>query len=99
MHLSETEFRLLALVAPRERSGREVAKLYRQETGRGISYGTLYTTFRRMREAGWVKVRDEESDGRVRYFRITAAGALALHHSRENYAELSNFGLPAFEGA
>ena len=37
--------------------GREVARLYQQETGKQISYGTLYTTLRRMRQRGWVRMR------------------------------------------
>ena len=98
MHPSEMEFQLLALVASRERSGREVAKAFREETGKDISYGSLYTAFRRMREAGWVKTRDEEQDGRVRYFKITATGARALADRRRTYARLAIFGSPAWGG-
>jgi len=92
---SPMQMQLLALVADRERSGREVAKLYQQETGKPISYGTLYTTFRRLREDGWVKVRDDEDeDGRVRYFRIDVDGRRALAHGREFYAGIASFALP-----
>ena len=86
---------LLALVAHEERSGREVAKLYEQETGKSISYGTLYTTFRRLKESGWVKTRDDEDeDGRVRFFRIDVDGRKALAEGREYYAGIANFGMP-----
>ena len=89
--LSPTEFRLLALVTT-ERSGREAAKLYRKETGKRISYGTLYTTFRRLREQGWVRVRDDrDEDGRVRFFLVTATGSRALDLSRQHYQELAAF--------
>jgi DNA-binding PadR family transcriptional regulator len=56
---SPVETQLLALVDT-ERSGREVAKLYQEETGKEMPYGTLYTTFRRLKEAGWVTSRDDE---------------------------------------
>lgn len=90
---SPVETQLLALVDS-ERSGREVAKLYQQETGKEIPYGTLYTTFRRLKEAGWVTARDDEDeDGRVRYFRITGIGAAALSDARDYYRGLAGFAL------
>lgn len=93
---SAVEMQLLALVAVRERAGREVARLYRDESGRSISYGTLYTTFRRLKDSRWVTTRDDQSvDGRVRYFRITAKGAAALQAAREHHVALANFGLQA----
>ena len=91
--LSPTELQLLSLVTT-ERTGREVAKSYRRATGRRISYGTLYTTFRRLRERGLVRMRgDQYEDGRIRFFRITAAGAHALDRAREHYASLAAFGV------
>lgn len=63
-----------------------------------MSPGTLYTTFRRLREAGWVKVRDAaDRDGRIRFFKITAPGASALNRGREFYRGLASFGLGAAE--
>lgn len=89
------EMRLLTLVAVEEMAGRDVAEAYHESTGETISYGTLYTTFRRMHERGWVKVRDDEDqDGRVRYFKIDADGRRALAEGRESYAEIAAFGLP-----
>ncbi len=88
------EMHLLALVAHKELAGREVAKLYQRETGKQLAYGTLYTTFRRLKEAGWVKVRDDENeDGRVRYFRIDVNGRQALAQGREYYSGVAQFGL------
>jgi DNA-binding PadR family transcriptional regulator len=93
---SPMEMQLLALVAHEERSGREVAELYRQETGKSISYGTLYTTFRRLKDSGWVKVRDDhDQDGRIRFFLIDIEGRRALAASRAHHAELATFGIPA----
>jgi len=60
-------------------SGRDLAKRYLEENGKEISYGTLYTTMRRLKEGGWVEMRDEEEgDRRVRYFKITAGVANLL---------------------
>lgn len=90
---SPIEMKLLALVANQEMSGRDVAKRYVEETGRNISYGTLYTTFRRLKENGFIKVRDgEDEDGRIRYFRIDATGRHALAQAREYYSGLATFG-------
>lgn len=91
---SPLEMQLLALVADDERSGREVAKLYKQEIGETIGYGSLYTCFRRMVEAGWVTVRDDkDEDGRVRFFKIDVDGRRALTNGRGYYAGISSFGL------
>ena len=68
-----------------------MATRYKEEAGRSISYGTLYTTFRRLREAGWVDSRDDDDqDGRVRYFRLLGAGARALMAGRRHYAALAD---------
>lgn len=92
---SDKELQLLALTVT-ERAGREVAKLFKRETGRSISYGTLYVTFRRLKERGWVTARDDgEGDGRVRFFRTTANGARALQAGREYHEGLARFGLSA----
>lgn len=82
---SQIEFRLLTLVMS-ELTGREVAKRYEKDTGKTISYGTLYTTFRRLKESGWVSVRDaQDEDGRLRYFQITGAGRRVLEAAVHDY--------------
>lgn len=92
---SDVEFRLLVL-ATEERSGREIAKLYAKEVGRSISYGTLYTTFRRLKETGWVRVReDEDADGRVRFFQTSGAGLRAVAAARSHHESLASFQLGA----
>ncbi len=89
--LTPVELQLLALVTS-ERSGREVARLYREETGEPVPFGTLYATLRRLRERGWVRMRSDQSeDGRVRFFLITATGADALENARDRYANLAGF--------
>ena len=94
MNLTEKELQLLALVATEELAGREVAQRFKKETGKEISYGTLYTTFRRLRDEKLVTVRDaEDEDGRIRFFKATASGLRALNRTREHYSLLARFGL------
>ena len=86
------EMHLLSLVAHDELAGREVARRYTEETGKSISYGTLYTTFRRLKETGWVDVRDDhDDDGRIRYFKLTANGRIAVRDGAAYYAEIVGF--------
>ena len=93
--LSPAELKVLALVSE-ERSGQEVARLYGQQTGEQIPHGTLYSSLRRLRERGWVRMRsDRELDPRVRLFLATKEGADELERARGHYAELSIFGQSA----
>lgn len=97
---SGTELQLLVLVSGPELSGRDVAKRFTVETGKAMSYGTLYTTFRRLRDEGWVSVRDDhDADGRVRYFQITGTGRRAVAAARSHYGRLASFGLAGPEVA
>jgi DNA-binding PadR family transcriptional regulator len=89
---SEVEFLLLALLGADEWTGRQVAKRYDSEVGKRIPYGTLYTTFSRLRDHGWVTTRDDsDSDGRLRYFKITATGRKAVVNTRAWYGSLASF--------
>lgn len=91
---SKTEADLLAALGAREISGRDLAKQYEKETGRSISYGTLYTTMRRLKDAGWITVReDEDEDGRVRFFKLTGDGCRALPSLRKAMEMISGRGV------
>lgn len=82
------EMVLLSLMA-RPHSGRHLARRLREATGRSISYGSLYTTLRRMRDDGLVEITVGE-DRRERLFQITGGiGKAALAKGREYYAALS----------
>lgn len=88
---SDTEFRLMVLVDV-ERSGRQVAQLYKRATGKEIPNGTIYTAFRRLQERDWVTVRCYEGeDGRVRWYEITPSGKQALGRVRKRYRSLARF--------
>lgn len=93
---SPTEMNLLTALGAREISGRDLAKRYEQETGSSISYGTLYTTMRRLKDSGWVEVREAETeDRRVRYFKISGAGAKIIHQVRLTQELLGGEGVVA----
>jgi DNA-binding PadR family transcriptional regulator len=86
---SATEMGLLVALGSQRLTGRQLAKSYAEETGATISYGSLYTTMSRLREAGWVDQADsEDEDGRLRYFRITGKGARAVDEARVFYCRL-----------
>jgi DNA-binding PadR family transcriptional regulator len=74
---SDLELALLSL-AVRESTGRELAQNFAKSHGRALSYGSLYTTLRRMVEAGWLNQReDDDEDGRLRWYSLTAQGRRA----------------------
>jgi DNA-binding PadR family transcriptional regulator len=88
---SPMQLKILSLVLGR-RSGREVAELYRREWGEPISYGTLYTTLRRLSEAGWVNVEEAlDADRRVRWYHISGRGVKAMNRGREHYRRIADF--------
>jgi PadR family transcriptional regulator, regulatory protein PadR len=74
---------------------REIAR----ETGRELSFGTIYTTLERLQGKGFVTSRlgeaTAERGGRAKkFFDITGAGQKALHDSERAMAELrGNFGV------
>src|SRR5687768_2159496 len=76
---SKKEFELLALLTAGELSGRDLAKAYKEETGKAIAYGTLYVTLDRLREWKWVTSREEKDEfGRLTIYKITSGGREAV---------------------
>ncbi len=85
------EFEQLILLALLRRSGdaygMEIRDEIQDRTGRGVSYGAVYTTLDRLEGKGFVTHRLgevlPERGGRARkYFRVTAAGREALREAR-----------------
>ena len=88
---SPMQMQVLLLIGDK-RSGRELAELYRREWGESIPDGTLYTTLRRLKEAGWVNAVDtRNTDGRVRLFQLSARGLKALNLGREQLRRIVDF--------
>lgn len=75
---------LTALNQTEWRDGREVRRtLANGSDFGGPSYGSLYTTFRRLDEAGFVETRETHEEGRPkRLFRLTEAGAREVEKIR-----------------
>ena len=95
---SETELELMSLVV-RKRTGGEVRELYKRQTDQDLSPGTMFTTFRRLKERDWVEVESgQDEDGRVRSFKLTKGGIGALSRGRHHYASVAEFGM-GLEGA
>ena len=90
---SHLELQMLAILASDEMSGLDVARRYREKTGKTVPHGTLYTTLRRLKEKDWVNVRRDQVDSRVRYFQTTQKGQDALIRGREFHRALATFGL------
>jgi DNA-binding PadR family transcriptional regulator len=82
---SELEFRILALVSE-ERTEREVAQCYKAMSGKLISHGAIHTTFGRMKDMGWVAVREDgNADPDQRWYTITRMGKLAAELTARRY--------------
>ena len=86
---SPMQMKVLSLIVAK-RSGHEVAELYRREWGEPLSHGTLYTTLRRLREAGWLSVEEiRDADGRLRWYHISGRGVKAMSRGREYYRRIA----------
>lgn len=84
---------LLAALGPSRCTGRELAKRYRELTRRNISYGSLYPTMARMSNAGWVEQTEgQDTDGRLRFFRLTGKGIQVWTAAREYHCRLFGLG-------
>lgn len=81
--------KLMSLVANGELSGRQVARRYKQSHGKPISYGTLYTTFLHLKAFGWVTMRQDEQDGRVRFLKLSGSGMAALLEAVRYHEDLA----------
>jgi PadR family transcriptional regulator PadR len=91
------ELVLLALVRLRGNAyGVTIRREIAERTGRGVSFGAVYTTLERLERKGYVSSRmgepTPERGGRAkRYFRIEAPGIRALERSREAVASMGGF--------
>ena len=82
---SELEFRILDLVSE-ELTESEVAQRYKAMSGKLISHGSIHTTIGRMRDMGWVAVReDTTADESQCRFNITAMGKRAAELTARRY--------------
>lgn len=91
---SPTEFSILSLLANRSRSheltGLEIAEGHRAATNRALSFGTMYSTLRRLKDEGLVvaETRWTEDGDKVRVFKLTGDGVHVLNHSARYFGGL-----------
>jgi DNA-binding PadR family transcriptional regulator len=65
--------------APAELSGREIARLYEQATDETITYGMVYSALAELEDAGRVRSRHDDHEGRpTRWYRLTEEGLDAV---------------------
>lgn len=81
--------------------GAPIRKVLRERAGRGVSFGAIYSTLRRLEDKGWVEHSREpaagERGGRPRrVFSVTPAGMEALAAARERMARMAE-GVPELE--
>jgi DNA-binding PadR family transcriptional regulator len=77
--MTDTEFTLLSFCF-QWRTGRKLAQMYQEETGRSIAYGTVYRVMRHLKEEGLVESRkSRDENGVFREFKITSGGSRKRH--------------------
>jgi PadR family transcriptional regulator PadR len=85
-YLGEFEQVVLLAVARLEAEayGMAVRAEIAERTGREVTIGAMYATLDRLVAKGYLRARDESSEGRPRrFFAVTASGVQALETARE----------------
>ena len=102
--LGETEQLLLfALVTLRDRAhGVAVGELIERETGKSLSPGAIHTGYERLQRRGFVESHLGDptpirGGRRKRFYRITEAGARALHEAYLRLTRMAAGNLPELE--
>ena len=89
-----TETIILAQLLEHDSYGYEINKAIRDRTGGQYEAkeGTLYTAFRRLEEAGYIRSYwgDEATGARRRYYAITPDGRTAYRHMMREWQEASS---------
>ena len=82
--------------------GVPIAGEIEQQTGRGVAFGTVYSTLERLQKKGFVRSdlgdATPERGGRAkRYFRVTPTGLRTVRETKQTLSRLWR-GLPELEG-
>lgn len=83
MDLSTKQADLLLAIGPHERYGLEINLAFKENTGRGMSLGAMYTQLERLEGRGLLKSREgeathERGGNRRKYFKVSGKGQRAL---------------------
>ncbi|MBR5390332.1 MAG: PadR family transcriptional regulator [Clostridia bacterium] len=89
-----TETMILAQLLEHDSYGYEINKSIRDRTGGAYEAkeGTLYTAFRRLEQAGYIRSYwgDESSGARRRYYTITEEGRAFFRESRDEWQRVKD---------
>jgi DNA-binding PadR family transcriptional regulator len=100
------EFELLVMLTilrlGEDAYGVPISREIEQQTGRTVTFGTVYATLERLQKKGFVRSSLGESTpergGRAkRFFRVTSAGLRTVRENKRNLVRLWQ-GLPELEG-
>jgi DNA-binding PadR family transcriptional regulator len=91
--LGITELYILSALSSRELYGLEIIKRVKEDSGKEISLGGLYTTMNRLEKKGYVKNRwgestSEREGNRRKYYKITASGQTVLNNEKNSLGSL-----------
>ncbi len=87
------EIQILQILLGRDKYGLEIIKRVKEDTGRKMSLGGLYTTMHRLEKKGYVKSRwgettPERKGNRRKYYCLTGAGRKSLQAVRQSLSPL-----------
>jgi DNA-binding PadR family transcriptional regulator len=86
--LSPLSYTLLALLKKGKMPGTELAQAYETRTLRKVTFGTLYTTLKRLETRKLIESSEGTDDRREKYYKLSKTGKEALKRSKDFYAEL-----------
>lgn len=93
--LSFLEFRLLVIIHKKKAlTGRDIAAVYKKKMKRKVSYGSLYTSLRRLTADGFVsntRPAKNSKDSRIRVFSLTKTGRVIVRQTRNHFTSLAKF--------
>jgi PadR family transcriptional regulator, regulatory protein PadR len=97
-NLGINELRVLSTLMGKEKYGLEIIKFVKDETGKELSLGGLYTTLHRLEKKGYVKSRfgevtAERGGNRRKYYKLTGTGQKILSEAQQSLSPLWNMGV------
>jgi PadR family transcriptional regulator, regulatory protein PadR len=97
-NLGINELRVLSTLMGKEKYGLEIIQFVKDETGKELSLGGLYTTLHRLEKKGYVKGRHgeataERGGNRRKYYKLTGTGQKVLADARQSLSPLWNLGV------
>jgi PadR family transcriptional regulator, regulatory protein PadR len=97
-NLGINELRVLSTLMGKEKYGLEIIRFVKDETGKELSLGGLYTTLHRLEKKGYVNGRHgeataERGGNRRKYYKLTGTGQKVLADARQSLSPLWGLGV------